>query len=43
VVLLKVQVFWDVMPCERDQSAFRMPGTTHPMTEYYISEDLNPH
>lgn len=43
VVLLTVQVFWDVMLCERDQSAFRMPGTTHSMTEYYISQDLNPH
>lgn len=43
VVLLRVQVFWDVMLCERDQSAFRMLGTTHPVTEYYISEDLNPH
>ena len=43
VVLLTVQVFWNVMLCEGDQSAFRMPGTTHPMTEYYISEGLNPH
>jgi len=43
VVFLTVQVFWNVMLCERDQSAFRMPGTTHPMTVYYISEDLNPH
>jgi hypothetical protein len=43
VVLLTFQVFWGVMLCERDQSAFRMPGTTHPMTDNYISEDLNPH
>lgn len=42
-VVLTFQVFWDVMLRERNQSAFRMPGTTHPMTEYYISEDLNPH
>lgn len=43
VVMLTILVFWDVMLCERDQSAFRMPGTTRPVTEYYISEDLNPH
>jgi hypothetical protein len=24
------------------QHSFEMSGTTHPLTEYYISEDLNP-
>jgi hypothetical protein len=42
VVLLTVQVVRDVMLCERDQSAFRTPGTTHPMTVLYLGRLESP-
>jgi len=44
VLLLKIQGFWDVMPCHWArglQKCVRMPSAAHPMTVRHISAELN--
>jgi hypothetical protein len=43
VLLQMIQVFWDVMMCEEDHSAFKMPGTNQQMAQHYIPEELGLH